>query len=168
MSRQGLGSMRKKGAGGRPSKYDEKYTPQLVKWMARSGKTQKEIADELDITETTLYAWARKYPEFSESLKENGNFIDSLVEDSLLKRALGYTVEELEVTETTRKDGTIGEKVKRTRKHIEPHPTAIIYWLNNRQPARWRNRVEVETQDQKEIRVVLGMEGLVDETAEAT
>ena len=41
--------MSKKGRGGRPSKYDPKYHPQLVKWMARSGKTQAEIAQELEI-----------------------------------------------------------------------------------------------------------------------
>ena len=39
-----------------------------------------------------------------------------------------------------------------------------IYWLNNRQPERWRNRVEVDTEDKKEIRVIVGMEGLTDET----
>ena len=71
--------MSKKGKGGRPSKYDPKYHPQLVKWMARCGKTQAEIAEELEISEPTLYAWAKKYPEFLKSLKESGSFIDSLV-----------------------------------------------------------------------------------------
>jgi transposase-like protein len=158
--------MSKKGRGGRPSKYDPKYHPQLVKWMARCGKTQAEIAEELEISEPTLYAWAKKYPDFLKSLKESGGFIDSLVEDSLLKRALGYQVEEVEITETTRKDGTVKERVKRTVKYVDPHPTAIIYWLNNRQPERWRNRVEVDTEDKKEIRVIVGMEGLTDETEE--
>ena len=31
---------------------------------------------------------------------------------------------------------------------------------------RWRHRVEVETEDKKEIRVIVGMEGLIDETKE--
>ena len=55
--------MSKKGKGGRPSKYDPKYHPQLVKWMARCGKTQAEIAEELEISEPTLYAWEEISPE---------------------------------------------------------------------------------------------------------
>ncbi len=152
--------MSRKGVGGRPSKYDAKYHPQLVKWMKRSGKIDREIAEELEISTSTLYEWANRYEEFSESLRESGNFIDSLVEDSLLKRALGYQVKELERTETEHKDGKVTERLKRTLKHIEPNPTAMIYWLNNRQPGRWRSKVDVETADQKEVRVILSMDGI--------
>jgi hypothetical protein len=67
----------------RPSKYDEKVTPQLAKWMRRSGLTDTQIAEQLDISESTLNEWKKIHPAFSESLKESANFVDSLVEDSL-------------------------------------------------------------------------------------
>jgi len=68
-----------KHAGGRPSKYQGAETIRKVYAAAQllrdkpesflSCCTQAQIADMLDIAESTLYEWANQYPEFSESLK---------------------------------------------------------------------------------------------------
>ena len=34
---------------------------------------------------------------------------------------------------------------KKTKKHIPPDTTAIIYWLNNRKPKDWRNKQVIES-----------------------
>jgi transposase-like protein len=117
---------------GRPTNYDKKYHPQIVKWMTRSGLTVEQIAGELGLGAATLYRWAKIHEEFREALKEPRDFVDSLVEDSLLKRALGYEVTEMEV---------VGEgdkrRVKKTVRHIVPDSTAIIFWLKNRRRKDW-------------------------------
>lgn len=120
---------------GRDTKYDSSVHPILAKYMARCGLTDIQIAKEMNISKATLNRWKKTYPEFLSSLKENKKFIDALVEDSLLKKALGYEVEEVEVTVS--KDGK-NSRVKKTKKWIHD-TTAIIFWLKNRQPERWRD-----------------------------
>ncbi len=121
---------------GRPSKYDPKLHPQLVKWMARAGLTDKEMAAQLQVSVTTFNSWKAQHPEFLESQKQSKDFVDSLVEDALLKRALGYEVEETEMSAGT--DGK-SKRVKKVRRHISPDVTACIFWLKNRRPGQFRD-----------------------------
>jgi transposase-like protein len=139
----------------RPSTYDPKYHPKIVKYMTRTGMTMTEVAEDLGIAEQTLFRWKKKYPELEESLKENTNFIDSLVEDSLLKRALGY-----EITETEETRGKNGEvtRTKTITKKILPDTTAMIFWLKNRQRARWKDKWEIDFGGESEIPVHIHIE----------
>lgn len=127
------------GKRGPKSKYDPNIHPQLVKWMCRSGLTNEEIAKELGIAKDTLWKWRDKYPEMADALKTSRNFVDSLVEDSLLKRALGYEYEETETTLIRQPDGTskIG-RVKKIKKVLAPDTGAMCFWLKCRMPDRWR------------------------------
>lgn len=130
---------------GRPTDYDPRIHPQLAKWIARGGATDKEMAKEMGIAKSTLNRWKKEHPEFAEALRENKSFVDSLVEDSLLKRAVGFEYEETEITATPQGSGKDKDKqskgrVKRVKRLVIPDVTAQIYWLNNRQPGRWRNR----------------------------
>jgi transposase len=58
--------------------------------MARAGLIDEEIAKELKIAVSTLYLWQKKYPEFSEALKEGKKVADDKVEQALFRRAVGY------------------------------------------------------------------------------
>jgi len=132
-----------KNKGGRPKKYDPKVTPQLAKWMCRSGLTDAQISKELGIAVSTIHDWKKKYPEFSDSLKEPKDFVDSLVEDSLLKRALGYEYEEVKMIAKKDKDGeSKTTRIEKVRKAVAPDTTAQIFWLKNRKPEYWRDKVD--------------------------
>lgn len=130
-------------AGGRPSKYDQRYTPQLAYWMARDGLTDKEMAEKLEIAESTLHEWKNRYPEFSEALKKGKELIDHQVEDTLLKRARGYDYDEVKREHSETPDGTT-QKIVKITKHIPPDVTAIIFWLKNRRPEKWRDKQEID------------------------
>lgn len=119
--------------------YDPKIHNQLIHWMCRSGLTDEEIAGEIGISTRQLYRWYKDYPELCQSKKQGKSFADYQVEDSLFKRATGYEVEEAEVVVT--KDGRPA-RIKKTKKHIAPDVTACIWWLKNRCPQKWRDRVE--------------------------
>ena len=44
----------------------------------------------------------------------------------------------------------------RTVKELAPDPTAMIFWLKNRNPARWRDRPEhSETEDETDLNITL-------------
>ncbi len=136
------------------SRYDPNTTPQLVRWMARSGLTEVEIATELGINPSTLTRWKQRHPALVEALNESRNFVDSLVEDALLKRALGYEYEETKMVAT--QDGKT-RRVEKTKKSVVPDVTAQIFWLKNRQPERWRDKPQPDTDDDplKELANVL-------------
>lgn len=120
--------------------------------MRRSGLTDDQIAGELGVAKSTFNLWREKHVEFSEALKGSKRFTDSLVEDSLLKRALGYSTKEVHIESerttilSTDPEGGIIErpavvrKVKRIKKHVAPDVTAQIFWLKNRQPDKWREK----------------------------
>ena len=117
-----------------------------IEGWARDGLINEQIAQNIGITATTLYEWKNKFPEISEALKRGKDVIDRQVENSLLKRALGY-----EHTETTREavkdpeSGNIEMRVtKEVTKTVIPDTTAQIFWLKNRKPDKWRDKPAYE------------------------
>ena len=151
---------------GPKGKYGEWITPdgllQLEGW-AREGLTDAQIAHNMGIGIDTLYKWKNQFPEIRQAIKKGKAPVDLEVENALLKRALGYTEEETitEVEEIpyTTKDAD-GNPVTRTRtkRHVRkvkrvypPDVTAQIFWLKNRKPQQWRDKVEntvaVDTED---------------------
>jgi len=105
-----------------------------IQGWARDGLIDEQIAHNMGITTKTLYEWKNKYGEISEALKKGKEVIDRQVENALLKRALGYTYDE-----TTYEDGV---ETKRVTKEVAPDTTAQIFWLKNRKPAEWRDKIE--------------------------
>lgn len=135
-------------------KYDTQVKPnlKLVEKWARNGATDLDIAKRLGIGETSLYKYKKQHPEFADALLRGKEVVDTEVENSLLKRALGYTAED--VTEELI-DGRL-VVTKRVRKHISADTTAMIFWLKNRMPGVWRNKEDVQLNiDEKDVGVVL-------------
>lgn len=118
----------------------------LIEGWARDGLTDKQISKNIGISESTLNDWKKKFPEFSESLKQSKEIADRQVENALRKTALGFYYEEDMVTNQ-------GDVV-RVKKYSKPNTTAQIFWLKNRKPADWRDKQEIEqTNTNIEIRV---------------
>lgn len=69
------------------------------------------------------------------------------VEAALHKRAVGYQTTE---TRTTLKGDAGTEDVVKTRKFVPPDVTAMVYFLKNRAPERWRDR-DIRTPKQTEV-----------------
>lgn len=131
-------------------KYKEWLTPEglirLEGW-ARDGLTDEQIAKNMGISTATLYNWKRNHFEILEALKKGKEVIDREVENALLKKALGYMVEE--VTEEMSANGKVIIRKKRVR-CIPPDTTALIFWLKNRKPEQWRDKppvIEVNDND---------------------
>lgn len=151
---------------GRTGKFAEWLTPDgllVIEGFARDGLTDPQIAHNMGIGYSTLKDWMNRYPAIQAAIKKGKAPVDMQVENALLKRALGYTEEETitEVEEIpyTTKDAD-GNPVTRTRtkRHVRkvqrvypPDVTAQIFWLKNRKPKQWREKVEttvaVDTED---------------------
>ena len=85
-----------------------------IRGWARDGLTDEQIAHRMGIGVRTLYEWKKKFSQFSQALKSGKEVVDYAVENALLKKALA---------------GDVG---------------ACCFWLKNRRPDRWRDRVETE------------------------
>ncbi len=107
---------------------------------ARDGLTDEQIACKLGIRTSTLYVWKNKFLEFSEALKRGKEVVDRMVENALLKRALGYSYEE----KTYENDGDKMVLTKTVVKEVLPDTTAQIFWLKNRKPETWRSKIEID------------------------
>lgn len=120
--------------GGRPTK----LTPELalnIFMLGRKGLTDKEIAQVCFVNETTITNW-KKSQEFFTSLKDAKDAADAIIERSLFERATGYEHDEEKLFVI--KDEI---KSKMVTKHYPPDPAAMIFWLKNRNPAKWRERI---------------------------
>lgn len=84
----------------------------LIRGWARDGLTDEEIARNIGISRSTLYEWKKKYPDLSNTLKEGKDYADYEIENALFNAA---------------KAGNV---------------TAMIFWLKNRRPSKWREKVE--------------------------
>lgn len=78
---------------------------------ARDGLTNEQIAHNMGISAATLYEWQSKYVEISDALKKGKEVVDYEVENALLTAAMNGNT------------------------------TAQIFWLKNRRPDKWRDKV---------------------------
>jgi transposase len=115
---------------GRPSAYRPDLYPTLASYWAQDGLTESQMAERIGVAMSTFSLWKTKYPEFSVALKTSKDEADSKVVESLYHQALKGNV------------------------------TAQIFWLKNRQPAKWRDRQEVETTQVTDI--ALAVKRIVD------
>lgn len=54
---------------GRPTKYDPKMGPEVIRWMAM-GYSKEAAAAAIGISKPTFYVYISEYPEFSNAVKE--------------------------------------------------------------------------------------------------
>lgn len=130
------------------SKYEywlsEEGLTKISGW-ARDGLTDEEIAKKCQVSARTFAGWKTRFPQLGAILKQGKDYVDRKVEQSLLKRALGFSYEE----KTYGKDGTL---TKCVTKMVVPDTTAIIFWLKNRKPEEWRDKQEIlKTDDNDQV-----------------
>jgi hypothetical protein len=86
----------------------------LLLGWARDGLADRQIAGNMGISRDTLNEWKKRYSDISDTLKKGKEVADRQVENALFEKAIGGDT------------------------------TAIIFWLKNRKPKEWRDRVQQE------------------------
>ena len=130
--------------GARPSL----FKPEYVEWaekFARLGATDKDLASVFEVSLSTIEAWKRDKVEFLNALKRGKAQADAEVASKLFHRATGYEHPEDDIRTVSMGDGAGSEIViTPTVKHYPPDTTAAIFWLKNRRPDLWRDKVHQE------------------------
>lgn len=125
---------------GRPTKFTQELVAEIME-CAKLGLTDKEICDITNIGGRTLTEWKAKNPAFYARLKRNKYLADRNVEQSLYMAACGHTKE-----------------VNGEENYYPPNPTSMIFWLKNRQPEKWRDKVQVEQESKITLALDTGEE----------
>jgi hypothetical protein len=151
---------------GRPGKYETHVKPKLllIEAWARDGLILEDIAKNLNIALSTLCDYQNQYSELSEALKRGKEETDMIVENSLFKRALGYSYEEVTQEPIY---GPTGDPLREpdgrpmiaitkiVTKQVVPDTTAQIFWLKNRKPKAWRDRQEIDLEISKIPQIII-------------
>lgn len=118
----------------------------LLEGWAKDGLTYDQIAKEkLGISRSTLTEWRKKYPSISDALKSGREVPDRKVENSLYKSCVGYYYDEYVEEIHVLPDGREEKIKKRHKRYYQPSITAIIFYLKNRCPDKWRDKPKQET-----------------------
>lgn len=144
---------------GQRVKQDEWVTPDgllQIRGWARDGYTDKQIAANIGIGETTFCAWKKRYPEIVETLKRGRRPVVEELEDALYKGAMGYDVEEKIEEITSMPDGTQQKHIRRTTRHIPINASLLIFALKNLKPTKFRDKpLDADGQSIEPVKVVI-------------
>ena len=138
----------------RQGKYREwcdKYGFDLLRRLAEEGNSDEEIAKKCGLDIEVFTRWKKKYHKFSDAI-EIGRFeADFSVESALYRKAIGYNVKTPKTYKLKRVefDPETGKKIREYEElevaedecYVPPDLRAEMFWLKNRQPRRWSEKV---------------------------
>lgn len=123
----------------------------LIAGFRREGESLEQIAlRRIGVSDRTLDRWRRESEDLERALRQTDNLVNSMVEESLLRRALGY------MTIESDEELVEGEMrvVRRRERHIPPDTKACLSWLYSRRSDRWRAQQEPIDASAEEIAAV--------------
>lgn len=123
---------------GRPPGYKPEFAQQAI-MLCKLGATDEELALFFKVSVRTIYRWKVQHAEFCQAIKAAATEADDRVERSLYHRAVGYTYDATKIM--LYKGEVIREDYK---EHVPPDTTAAIFWLKNRKPELWREKLAHE------------------------
>lgn len=127
----------------------------LLGAWARDGLTNAQIASNIGISRKTLQEWVKKYSDIGDTLKGSKEIADIHVENSLYRKTLGdirMVKKPIKLKEVLYEDGkrvSEKERIEYADEEvlIPADTTAIIYWLKNRMPDKWRDKPKSDMDD---------------------
>jgi hypothetical protein len=125
---------------GRPSLYLKEYA-RAAQRLAYLGATDRDLAAAFNTTITNIERWKWKHPDFGGALKVGKDEANERMGRSLYQRGVGYSYDAVKIfMPAGAKKPVYAPYVE----HMPPDPTSMIFWLKNRDPARWRDAWQVE------------------------
>lgn len=101
------------------------------------GATDADLADFFEVSVRTIERWKVVHEGFCRALKVAKEVADQRVERSLYQKAIGYETDAVKIFQYEGR-----EVIVPYRERVQPETTAAIFWLKNRKPEKWRDRVD--------------------------
>lgn len=150
---------RKKRRASRPGPktlYRPSHCAKAIKFL-QAGATDMELAGLFGVNYTTVYDWKHRHPEFAQAIKIGRELADERVVASLYHRAVGYNHQAVKIFNS---EGV--PLVVPYEEHVPPDISACVFWLKNRRPKEWRDRVvqEISGPDGSSIPIMAEVQAL--------
>lgn len=133
---------------GRKSKYETHVMPNLEripKWR-RDGMTEEWVAKKCGVAYSTLKEYINKYSALSVAIKKGRENLVEELEDSLYKRAMGFSFEEIK----EEYESNFLTKKTKTIKFVAPDTGALIFALKNLRGDKWKNHDSITITDEND------------------
>ena len=121
-----------------------------IEGWARDGLSLSQIAHNVGVADSTFRKWRDEHEAISAAIKIGNAPVDLEVENAMLKSALGHKETVRKAIKVKTEKQKVGEG-KIVEEHIEyvdeevyipPQVVAQIFWLKNRRPDKWKDKVE--------------------------
>lgn len=124
----------------------------LIEGWVRNGVSEKDIAFNMHCSYSTLKVWKKISSALSAALKKERDVADYIVEGALFKKACGHkeTIRKPMKVKRVFYDSDTGRRISEIEEivyvdeeqYIPPDTLADIFWLKNRKPEQWQDKVE--------------------------
>lgn len=128
---------------GRPSLYKPEYAKQAYK-LCLLRCTDAEMALFFDVSEPTINKWKNDYQDFFMSIKEGKEKADMHIVSKLFEKAEGAEWIEQQAIKVKRGKDQEEVVLVDVKRKAAPDIQAIQFWLKNRRPDLWRDKVELD------------------------
>lgn len=138
---------------GRKSAYEtiiKPRFPDILKWL-QNGATEKQIADNIGISQATWCKYKTENVEFAEFIKRGRESLVTQLRGALVKRAMGFEYTEKKKYSKRDPDGNIYQYVEETTKTALPDVAALNLCLKNYDPDGWANDPQAIRLKEKEL-----------------
>lgn len=140
----------------RPTDYRPEFDNQAYVACKEGGFTDLKLSRLFGVSKSTINRWKHDHPTFWDSIRKGKDeFNVATAENCLLKRLKGFSYKE-----TTKEVDGVTKELETTKvvtKQVVPDTTALIFFLKNRDPERWRDKQEVQHSGELKIeRVYFG------------
>lgn len=121
-----------------------------IEGWARDGLSLSQIAHNVGVADSTFRKWRDEHEAISAAIKRGNAPVDLEVENAMLKSALGHKETVRKAIKVKTEKQKVGEG-KIVEEHIEyvdeevyipPQVIAQIFWLKNRRPDKWKDKIE--------------------------
>lgn len=136
----------------RIAKWEKPEKLELLTAWARDGLSMEQIAHNMGISKKTLYNWQLSSLPILHSLRKGKEESDSEVENTLFKKCNGFIKEVIKPMKIRKAeyDPDTGKKIcdydeivyVKDQIYVQPDTAAIKYYLSNRLPDKWKDKVE--------------------------
>ena len=126
----------------------------LVERWASAGLPDREIARRMGLRPGALKRLLRRSPALAQALALRRAETEDLLEDALLRKALGYESREQRVELSAKGE----RKEVTTVKQVGPDLSAITFWLKKRRPERWGDEARPERPENNLLALLGGAE----------